>query len=526
MVSVVGQELCDGVSPVEASTLERVLVAIPAVGRPLYVTQPPGDKDRIFILDQDGRIFLHKRGDAPSLVTEVLDITAVVEPQGFSTSELGLLGMAFDPDFDGVTNRAFYLNYTESEGGLFNATHATVVARYLMDAVDPDIADPDSEQRILRFAQPESNHNGGWIAFGQDGYLYIATGDGGGANDEHGACGNGQNTGTLHGNILRIDVRNIAPNPQPPECGILVANYDVPGDNPFVGQGGCDEIWAYGLRNPWRNSFDRANGDFYITDVGQQCREEVNWVSGASSGGENYGWRVMEGSRCFDPASPSDCDPAGVACGSSPPCRDPSLTDPVLDYLQTDFSPTACSVIGGYAYRGCRISNYQGHYFYGDYCNGFVKSFLMDGGVPTLHQDWAGLALGINNLTSFGEDTQGELYIVDRNREITKIVPPLTDFEVSGAGAAPFLLSKTADWTWEDLQYTSEHPISTYKVYRGLPNDLFSCIHQTPDTRWAGDPDDPSSGSLFAYVVTAVNSGGDETKSGNPVRDLSAAPCP
>jgi hypothetical protein len=526
--AALAQGVCDGISVTSNTNLDSVLVAGGLTLRPLFVTAPPGDTDRIFIVEQDGYIRVRHRGAAPNAWTTFLDIDAKVNSQ--SGDEMGLLGLAFDPDF--ATNGFFYVNYTE--GGLLGPW-ASVVARYSVSSTNPDVADPNSEVRLMRYSQPQTNHNGGMLAFGPDGYLYIWTGDGGGANDQHGTCGNGQNLATVLGKILRIDPKGSSPGT--PDCkGVTANNYSVPVDNPFRdGAGGnCDEVWAYGLRNPWRDSFDRATGDLYVADVGQNCWEEVNFVPAGAGAGANFAWRKMEGNHCFDPSNASNCNPPGVACGSTPPCNDPSFTDPIFEYCHSSATCplTGCSITGGYVYRGCRMSAIQGKYFYGDYCRGFIRSFEVVGGTATNHQDWTpqldpdgSLA---NGLTSFGEDAQGELYFTDRSGEVFKIVPPFSDLETSGRGAAFFLLNKAPQaWTWEDVHLTSEHTVSFYRVYRGTPNGSFECIQKTTSPEWpsGGDPAVPAEGVLFAYVVTAVNPAGAETRTGHP-GSFNPATCP
>ncbi|HYS77742.1 MAG TPA: PQQ-dependent sugar dehydrogenase, partial [Candidatus Dormibacteraeota bacterium] len=287
---------CAGVTPAANSSLGSVPVVTGLPGRPLFVASPPGDRDRLFVVEQNGFIRIKKRGDPPGTFSTFLDISARVQAAP-TLDEMGLLGMAFDPDY--AASGLFYVDYTE---GPLNGPWFTVVARYAVSVSDPGVADPNSEERLLRFQQPQSNHNGGELQFGPDGYLYISTGDGGGAGDLHGTCGNGQSRGTLLGKLLRVDVRGVAPASLPPDCGGATAVYRVPADNPFAhGLGGdCDEIWAYGLRNPWRSSFDAANGDLYIADVGQNCWEEIDYVPGGDRGGENYGWRMMEGNHCYN----------------------------------------------------------------------------------------------------------------------------------------------------------------------------------------------------------------------------------
>jgi glucose/arabinose dehydrogenase len=481
-------------------------------GRPLFVAAPPGDRARIFIAGQDGYVYLKKRGDPPSTVSLFLDISSKVST---ADGEMGLLGLAFDPDY--ATTGYFYVNYTEEIG----SAKYLVIARYSVTS-NPDVADPASELRILRFRHPETNHNGGQIDFGRDGYLYIWTGDGGNANDQgqgHAACGNGQSILTLLGKILRVDVRNVAPTSFAPDCDAS-GNYRIPTENPFadgVEGGNCGEIWALGVRNPWRNSFDSLTGDLYVGDVGQNCTEEIDYVPSPGNGGMNFGWRVMEGSHCFNTSQTSSCDPSPESCGASPPCDDPGLTMPVLTF---DHLTDECAVAGGYVYRGCRMPSLRGTYFYGDYCAGFVRSFVISGGAPTNQLDWtsqidpSGSLSGA--LSSFGVDADGEIYIASLNGDVLKIVPPLPSLQVSGTGAAEqFLLAKTGDWTWEDLHYSTDHPVTGYHVYRGHPNGTYTCIHETSDRKWTGgDARVPAKGTFFAYVVTAENAQGQQTAAG------------
>jgi glucose/arabinose dehydrogenase len=248
-------------------------------------------------------------------------------------------------------------------------------------SADPNIADPDSAEILLTIGQPERNHNGGLVKFGPDGYLYIGMGDGGGAGDRHGSIGNGQDPAALLGKILRIDVDNGDP-------------YAVPASNPFVSAAGYrPEIWSLGWRNPWRFAFDRASGDLYVADVGQGDYEEINFQPAASAGGENYGWRIMEGQHCFDPRQ--ECDPSG-------------LVPPVAEY-DHDFG---CSVTGGYVYRGQAYPWLDGVYFFADYCSGIVWSLERDAsGEWQMSQVFEAPF----RVSSFGEDRAGELYLVGHN---------------------------------------------------------------------------------------------------------------
>lgn len=336
---------------------------------PVDIAFLPNAPRKAYILQQGGVIAV--ADDGKLLSQPLLDLTGTAVRGG---NEQGLLGIALDPLF--TENRFFYLDYTDGNGN-------TVVARY-QAAGDFLTADPASQKVILQVSQPYPNHNGGCLAFGPDGYLYIALGDGGSANDPQ---GNGQNLDTLLGKILRIDVRG-----EP---------YAIPADNPFANGGGRPEIWAYGLRNPWRFSFDRATGDLYIADVGQNKWEEVDFQPAGSAGGINYGWNYREGQHEF-----KGTPPQGLV-----------MTDPVVDYHH---SVGGCSVTGGYVYRGSALSAWQGVYLYGDYCTGFVWGLLKQG------ETWQNAQLfstGLN-ISSFGQDANGELYLLDLNTgQVLKLVP-------------------------------------------------------------------------------------------------------
>jgi glucose/arabinose dehydrogenase len=497
------------VAPADSTTLRAVEIVNGLVNRPLFVTAAPGDVDRKYIVEQDGFIRLHKRGEPADQWTTFLDIQSKVVTFG---GEQGLLGLAFDPDY--ATNGYFYVNYTELPSG------RTVVARYQRSATDPDVADPASEFVILTRSQPQSNHNGGQLLFDNDGYLLVFFGDGGGGGDPHGVCGNGQNLETLLGKIVRIDVHD-TPGSLDPDCS-LTANYRVPADNPLVdGAGGtCDEIYGIGVRNPWRNDVDPVTGDLYVADVGETCWEEINWVSGDEVGGQNFGWRQMEGAHCHD-AFVEDCDPPNVPCGSSPDCFDPSLTLPVKEYA----SGSGCSsVTGGVVYRGCLMPDLSGTYFWGDYCGGNVETFRIVDGAVTDERDRTNEILDPPDrlrveLTSFGKDAQNELFIVDRSGEILKVLPIFENLEVAGPGSGTPLLLGESEWTWEDLRYATEHPVDFYRVYRGVPNGVYDCVVATPEPRWeGGDPEDPQPGEVFSYLVSAVTSAGagGETGVGEP----------
>ncbi len=370
-------------------TTERITSGLT---RPVFVTHAPGDTSRIFVVEQrsssTGRIRIVDLSTNTLLPAPFLSITPVA-----IGSEQGLLGLAFDPNY--ATNGFFYVNYTDSNWD-------TQIVRYQVSAGDPNIANAASATTILSLTQPDSNHNGGWMAFGPDGFLYVAQGDGGSGNDPWGAFGNGQNTETLLGAILRIDPsRTAAPG------------YSVPPSNPFVGVAGADEIWAYGLRNPWRNSFDRETGDLYIGDVGQDFVEELDFQPATSAGGENYGWRCMEGNACTGLT--------GCNCGGA------NLIAPFQQYTHGG-SPFRCSITGGYVYRGCAIPDLRGTYFYADFCSNQIWSLRYDGVTVTAFQDRtaeldpAGVQ-SISGPSSFGEDANGEMYICDLNGgEVFRII--------------------------------------------------------------------------------------------------------
>ena len=289
--------------------------------------------------------------------------------------------MAFDPQY--ATNRQFYIYYTNTAG-------AIVIARYLRDITDPNLADSASAVPLLTVAHPNfSNHNGGMLAFGPDGCLYAGVGDGGGGGDPN---NNGQNTNTRLGKLLRMN---------PVTGGPCVNNNTF---NPFVG-GGAPEVWSFGLRNPWRFSFDRQTGDLYIGDVGEDAREEIDVAVGPNAGRQaNYGWRLMEGTLCFNPSS--NCNAGG-------------LTLPVLDYAHLN---GACAVTGGYVYRGSATPDLQGTYFYADFCAGFVKSFRYQNGQPTEQKEWPQLSPPGDFVTSFGEDADGELYVMTQGGGLFKFI--------------------------------------------------------------------------------------------------------
>jgi hypothetical protein len=339
---------------------------------PLDVQAAPGDRERLYVVEQGGRIRVVRGGEVQT--TAFLDVSDRISSGG----ERGLLGLAFHPQF--ATNRRFFVNYTDRNGD----THIAELR-----AASADAADPSSEQTLLFVRQPFANHNGGGLAFDTSGRLLIGLGDGGSAGDP---LGNGQRLDTLLGKMLRIDVDAGTP-------------YAIPPDNPFRSTAGArPEIWAYGLRNPFRFAVDPPTGDLYIGDVGQSRVEEIDVGLGSSGGGQNYGWNVLEGSQCYDP--PGGCDRTG-------------LTLPVYEYEH----PEGCSVIGGVVYRGCRMPDLAGTYFFGDFCTGLVRSFRFAGGQATDVRDWTSSLRGIDSPTAFGRDADGEVYVVDYDGEVYRLEP-------------------------------------------------------------------------------------------------------
>ncbi len=337
---------------------------------PTYVTHAGDGSGRLFVVTKPGRIWVVENGTLR--LQPFLDISNLVKSDAY---EQGLFSVAFAPDY--AQSGEFYVNYTARAGD-----GDTVVARYRV-STDPNVADPTSAETVLVIDQPAANHNGGQLQFGPDGYLYIGTGDGGRAGDP---WDNAENLGVLLGKMLRIDVKG-------------TPTYTVPADNPFVGQAGVrPEIWAYGLRNPWRFSFDRQTGDLYIADVGQGKWEEVHVQPASSRGGEHYGWDTMEGAHCFEPET--GCDMSGKEL-------------PVVEY---DHS-LGCSITGGYVYRGSQYPQLAGTYFFADFCSGRIWGLRPENGT------WraAELLSTSYNIASFGEDEAGELYVVDLNGAILRI---------------------------------------------------------------------------------------------------------
>jgi glucose/arabinose dehydrogenase len=347
------------------------LVKIGDFASPLYVAAPPGDRRRIFVVEQAGRIEVVRGGKR--LAQPFLDIRSKVTAGG----EQGLLSMAFAPDY--AQSGVFYVYYTERSG-----TEAIWEYRRATE----DRADPASARLVLRMADPEPNHNGGLMIFGSDGLMYVGTGDGGGGDDQHGARGNAQSLGSLLGKILRIDPRQSGGRP-----------YTVPDSNPFVGRAGArPEIYAYGLRNPWRFSFDRATGDLTIADVGQDAVEEVDFVREGRGRGANFGWRPWEGrQRNFDEPAPGA----------------------ILPVITHTHSAGFCSITGGYVVRDRGVPALYGRYVYGDFCDTRIRAATLRAGRRTTGKP---LALPkVSALSSFGEDAAGRVYATSLNGPVYRL---------------------------------------------------------------------------------------------------------
>jgi glucose/arabinose dehydrogenase len=362
-------------TPTATATFPAIALATVASGlaSPVDLADPKDGSGRLFVVEQAGRVRILRNGQLDA--TPLLDITDRVRCCG----ERGLLGIALPPNF--AQKGYFYLNYTTDALGQLQ----TRISRFYLTA-NADIADPDSEQIVLVYDQPYVNHNGGALAFGPDGFLYIGVGDGGSGGDPENRA---QNLTDILGKMVRIDVETGSP-----------VTYTIPPTNPFVERANVlPEIWAYGLRNPWRYSFDRQTGDLFIADVGQNAYEEIDFQPAASSGGENYGWRITEGTHCYNP---NPCDSAG-------------LTPPIWEY---DRSQNDRSVTGGFVYRGAAYPALQGIYLYGDYVSGRIWGLRFDG------SGWENRLLleSGRNISSFGQDGAGEVYVIDHAGEILQVV--------------------------------------------------------------------------------------------------------
>lgn len=344
-----------------ATTKLQLEKAASGFSKPLYLVEPPDGSGRLFVVEQAGKIRILQGGGI--LPEPFIDLSAVITSAG---NEQGLLGLAFHPKYR--ENGRLFVAYTAANGDNTLAE--------LRVSQDPNKADESARKVLLAIPDFAPNHNGGMVAFGPDGYLYLSAGDGGGGGDPR---GNGQNKDALLGKILRLDVDSGSP-------------YAIPSTNPFASGGGKGEVWDYGLRNPWRFSFDRKTGDLWIADVGQDAYEEVNFEPAGGKGGVNYGWNIKEGAHCYKPSSG---------------CNEGGLTPPVSEYSHGE----GCSVTGGYVYRGAKEPGLAGAYFFTDYCGGVIWALAKDASgawkrTPVLD---SGL-----KITSFGEDQAGELYAVSQ----------------------------------------------------------------------------------------------------------------
>ena len=451
--------------------------------RPVFATSAPGDPNRLFIVEQhSGEI-------------KILDLTTwEINPQEFldvgnlsTGDEQGLLGLAFHPDYQ--NNGQFFINKTDAGG-------TTRIERYQVSA-NPDVA-LTTATSVLSIAQPQGNHNGGWIGFGpNDGYLYISSGDGGGGDDNDtghtNGIGNGQDNTNLLGAMLRIDVDSTAQG-----------NYGNPGTNPFVGVAGADEIWAYGLRNPWRASFDRDTGDLYIGDVGQNAREEIDVQPAASVGGENYGWRLREGTIPTPTGGVGGAKPAGAI-------------DPIYDYEHGGGANEGFSVTGGYVYRG-PIDEIQGDYFFADFATERIWSLEFDGSDPNTHDgtnftnfvdrtsQLAPVSGAISQISSFGEDHAGNLYLTELSRFVPNAGELFRVYLVGDANGDAVVNGLDANiislhWLLDPAEY-HEGDLNGDGVVNGLDANILS-LHWLDGNSAAAIPE-PSAAVLALVAVLAT----------------------
>ena len=395
-----GPDLIPGYDPNGPGGLSGAIIATRVATfftQPVFVCAPPGDTSRLFVVERTGAIKIIDLTSGQVLSTPFLDVSSQILTDG----ERGLLGLAFDPNF--ATNGFFYVNLSSTNGN-------TEIRRYQVSS-NPNVANPASATTILSINQSEfNNHKGGWLGFGPDGDLYISVGDGGGSgNPLH----TGQDINSLRGKILRIDVDS------PPDPGL---NYHIPADNPFVGQPGADEIFALGLRNPWRPSFDRATGTFYIADVGQDTWEEID----IGQNGANYGWNHFEGPALF---------PGGDAISTGP------VVAPIYSYNHNNMS---ASITGGYVYRGDGDA-LQGQYFFADFVQGKVFTLAFNGSAWVATDRTAQIVTDIGSLTlpsSFGEDGRGNLYIVDFGGNIFRLTPTVLSAPPPAGTTADMILRR------------------------------------------------------------------------------------
>jgi glucose/arabinose dehydrogenase len=405
--------------------------------------------ERLFVVEKGGKIKVIQANGTVN-ATPFLDISAQIS----TNSERGLLGMAFHPDY--ANNGYFYVNYTNLSGD-------TQISRFSVDSSNPDLADSNSELLLLSYSQPASNHNGGNLAFGPDGYLYIASGDGGGSGDPN---DRGQDLSFLLGKLLRIDVDNpIGGN-----------NYGIPADNPFVGDpNALDEIWAYGLRNPWRFSFDFTENNIWIADVGQTSREEINRVN-VTEAGLNYGWRCYEGTQPFNT---QNCPPQS------------EMTFPLAEYTHADGN---CSISGGYVYRGTVYTDISALYFFADFCSGLIGT-VDDGGNLVEHGIFTG------SWVSFGEDVHKELYIIDLGGSIYKIkggeIASTEDFSIENM---PSMLPNPAS---ENVSFSLQNDQLNSILLYDIRGRLVICEENISSGEKTISVSNLNSGIYFAKITSA-----------------------
>lgn len=402
---------CDPTPPVAISPLVESSDFPAATNDPVAFVDLNDGRGKYLIATQEGAILVWDGPSGSMLPDAFLDLRDDVGGPVLAGGERGLLALVVDPDY--ASNGLLYVFYTSADVGP-GTTGDIVIASYERSAVDPDLGDPGSETRLLVIDHPAGNHNGGWLAFGPDGFLYISTGDGGGGCDSNqGINGDGQRINSLAGKMLRIDVRGIDGSATAPDdCGVSATGYTVPSDNPFTGMGmlSCDEVWALGLRNPFRFSFDRDNGDLYIGDVGQNKWEEINLKRAATPAPVNFGWVCREGCETSN-NDESFCPTTGCPVDTGTTCEFPRASgfwDPVLCHYNGGWD----SIMGGYRYRGVQVPSLAGDYLYGDAaCGQIWKTDVLDPANPAAiaASCWAS---GYHGTYGFAEDSQGELYVV------------------------------------------------------------------------------------------------------------------
>ena len=416
--------------------------------------------NRLFVVEQAGLIQIVNT-DGSKNATPFLDINSIVINGG---GERGLLGLAFHPNY--ASNGYFYVNYNDNSGN-------TVISRFSRDATDPDLADSSSELQLLTYSQPFTNHNGGDLAFGADGYLYIASGDGGSGGDPGDRA---QSLTTLLGKLLRIDVDNTSNG----------NNYAIPADNPFFGSmTESQEIWAYGLRNPWQFSFDRTTNDLWIADVGQGNIEEINMVANTASG-VNYGWRCYEGNAVYNLSG--NCPTMGT------------MTFPVAQYTHNGDGLFKCSITGGYRYRGTAQPTLAGLYFFADYCSDEIGYLQFNG--SSWNRTFAGSFPG-NGWTTFGEDVNGELYIAGNESDaVYRIVDATLGInDVNALAVTMFPNPAKHYFTIENLN--SNVTIDSIKIY-DVHGGMLTSLSNFKNSRTVISTSEYSSGIYFVEISNAI----------------------